>query len=133
MKQTDTQHGFIALMSVIIVSVILLLIATTLSLSGFYGRYDILDSELKERSTANAEACIDQAVLELANNPSFLGNATTTISGTYSCYIGLVDSSVAGKFTFKTRSMYQNMYTNVKVTVNSSTFDTISWEETTIF
>ena len=40
--------GFIALISAIVISVILLLIAANLSLTSFYGRSNILDSELKE-------------------------------------------------------------------------------------
>ena len=57
--------GFVALMSAIIISVILLLIITNLSLTAFYSRSDVLDSELKDRSSALAEACVDTAILKL--------------------------------------------------------------------
>ena len=50
MTSLRTKHrvynkGFVALTSVVIISAILLLVATSLSLSGFYGRFNILESE----------------------------------------------------------------------------------------
>jgi hypothetical protein len=126
-NKTQKKEGFVALISVVIISAILLLVAVTLSLSGYYGRYNILDSELKKRSVAIAEACVDTALLNLANNPSYTGNATTTI-GSDACYVGTVTG--AGTKTLKARSMYKNYYTDLKVVVNASTLSVVSWEET---
>ena len=60
------QKGFIALFSVIIISFILLFIAVTLNFSGFFGRFNVFDSELKSESDALAEACLESARLALA-------------------------------------------------------------------
>lgn len=65
------KRGFIALFSVIIITSALLLMATTLSFSGFMGRFNILDSELKEKSNALAEACIDEAILRVYENINY--------------------------------------------------------------
>ena len=121
------QKGFVALISAIVISVALLLIVAALSFSSFYGRYNILDAELKERSLGIAEACGDHALLELTNDPSYTGNATTTI-GSDSCYIGPVVVAGAQR-TFKTRSMYKNYYSNLEISFDTSTFSVLSWKE----
>ena len=121
-------HGFIALISVIIISAILIIMAASLSLNGFYGRFNILDSEFKERSSSIAESCVDTALLELANDPAYSGNATSTI-GSNSCYIGAISTSTPGKFIFETRGIYQNSYTNLKITANTSDLAVTSWQE----
>ena len=68
------QQGFIALMSAIIIATILLLVATTGGLTGIFARGDALDAELKARSVAAADACVDQALLALANDPGYTAN-----------------------------------------------------------
>lgn len=133
---TPSRHqGFVALISAIIISAVLLLIAAVLSFSGFYGRYNILDSDLKERSLSIAEACADTAYLQIVsdpNNAAGVFNATTTVGGDY-CYISARDTSVVGKVTYKTRSYYKDFYSNLKVTIATSTFSVVSWEEIATF
>jgi hypothetical protein len=123
--------GFIALMSVIIIMAILMLIVASTSLTGFFSRFNILDSELKERSSAIASACVDEALLQLANDSSWGGNATTTLPGGEQCYVGLVQNNVpaAGQKTLKTRAFYSNFYTNLKVTIDSASLSVLSWQE----
>ena len=58
--------GFIALFSVIIISFVLLLMTVTLNTSGLFGRFNIFDSENKERSANLAYACIESARLAIA-------------------------------------------------------------------
>ena len=132
-NSVNENRGFIALISVIVVSAILILIAVTLSLNQFYDRYNILESEYKERSTSLAEACVDNALLEIANDSGYTGNATSTINGTDQCYVGsIIPSSIE---IFKTRGIYQNSYTNLKIKVDTSggTLTVISWEEISTF
>lgn len=68
--------GFIALFSVIIISFVLVLVAITLSFTGFFTRFDILDSENKKRSESLADACIEQARLEIAQNSTYANSLT---------------------------------------------------------
>ena len=110
--------GFIALMSAILISAVLLLIATGGSLSGFYSRTTSLNSEYKERTYALADACVSQTLLALSQNPLYAGTATTTVSGTGVCFTGTITKS--GKapddlYTFKTRSYLGNSYTSFLV------------------
>lgn len=62
----NNPRGFIALFSVIIISFMLIIVAVTLSLSGFSGRFNVFDSESKERSNSLADACIESARLAIA-------------------------------------------------------------------
>ncbi len=66
-------EGFLALFSVVIISFILLSAAVTLNFSGFFGRFNILDSESKERSDNLANSCINQARLILVSQADFTG------------------------------------------------------------
>lgn len=127
MIEINVKKGFIALISVIIVSGILILVAITLSLEGFNTRNNILDSEMKERGANLAEACVDNTILKIINDPDFFGNSTTTIADG-NCFVGFITTTLGVK-TFKTRVNYKNFYTNFKISINSSDFSVISWEE----
>lgn len=124
-------RGFIALMSAIIISAILMMIVIQLSYSGFNSRYNILNSEYKEQGNALAEACVDHAFLELANNANYAGNSTTTIAGN-ECYIGAV-TAAGSQRTFKTRAIHKGTHTNLRVTVDTSNVTVVSWEELATF
>jgi len=126
-----TQKGFIALISAILISAALLLIASSLSFTSYYGRFNILDMELKLRSAALAEACADQSLLELTNNPAYTGNATTTVSSDL-CYISQI-TSFGTQRTFKARSMYKKYYTIYKITFETNGSRVLSWEEIPVF
>lgn len=134
-KKNPNKGGYIALVSAIIMSAIIMLVAVTASFKGFYGRYNILDSEYKDRSLALAEACADQTLLQLANNPSYGGDATTTIAGAGQCYVGVVQNNVPifGQKTFKTRAVFQNAHTNLEIVINASNIAIVSWKETPTF
>jgi len=133
------QRGFMALMSAIIISAILLLIAVSLSTTSFYDRSNILDFELKEKSSALAEACTDTAILRLTKNLSYVPsppfNFTTQTGGepiivdSDQCTIVSVDTF--GSHIIKTQAIFNNAYTNLRVIINPATFAVQSWEECT--
>lgn len=117
MKQ---QRGFIALISAIIISMILLLVITDASLTSFYGRFNVLDSEYKERSSALADACVDTLLLRLADGQ----NPTGTIAvGTDQCQI------VTSTNPYAIQAIYQNSYTNLQITLNNTSLAIVSWVE----
>src|ERR1035437_3862474 len=105
--------GFIALMSAIVMSAILLLIASTLSFTGFSGRLNILDSEYKEKSSALAEACMDTAILKIANNKDYIliaPNDHNILVGSDSCNIVSLSPNTPRIFpiTIKTQALVNN-------------------------
>jgi hypothetical protein len=124
-KQKD-EKGFIALISVIIVSAILMLVATTLSLGGFFTRFNVFNSEIKDRSNALAEACVDEAFIQTAKNPSYSGGDTLTFTDG-DCQISTFTPSTV--ITFKTKGRFQNSHTNFLISYNTASHSVISWEE----
>ena len=127
-KVYQNQDGFLALMSAIIIVLVLLMITSTLSLTGFFNRFNILDSESKERSFAAAEACGDVALLRLFSNPSYLGNNEVVDVGSDQCMVVSVTTSGSEK-TIMTKADINGSVTNIKIVVNSSDLSMISWEE----
>jgi hypothetical protein len=125
--KNNLSNGFIAITTTMILSVILLVVATSLSFSGFFTRYNILDSELKKISIALAEGCVDQALLKLATNSSFSFPETVNINEN-TCQIINISSSGYPK-TIKTRSEFKNYVTNLEVEVGSDTLNITKWEE----
>ncbi len=119
--------GFVALISAIIISVILLLIVTNVSLTGFYSRFNILDSELKERSLSLAEGCADTAILKLANNPSYSPTNEVVTIGADSCTIISITGSTTK--TILTKADFKNYITKLQITINTTTLAVNSWDE----
>lgn len=122
--------GFIALMSAIIISAILLIITVSLSYSSFFARYAILESEYKERSSALAEGNVDAALLKLASDPNYTGTETVIIGGASYTYRVMDSGSykiieTQGKFPDNINSAY----TALRVSVDAGTLAVISWVE----
>lgn len=121
-------RGFIALISAIIISAVLITITFTLSASSFFTRFNILSSEFKERSAALAEACGDIALLKLAQVPTYSGNETVTI-GSDTCSIFPIPPATGGQITVSAKAIFQRVVTNIKIVANTADLSIISWEE----
>lgn len=126
-KKGFIARGFIALMSAIIISAVLLVLAVTGSLTGYYSRTNALDSEYKEKSLALAEACASQALIELVRDSAYAGDSTTTVATGELCYIGTVSGTT--QKTFRTRGIYQNAYTNLEVGVSAQNLAIVAYRE----
>ena len=126
------QQGYIALMSVIVISVLLLSMTTSLGFSGFFSQFNILDFESKERGLALARACQSVAILNLAKGLTTTGNIAV---GDDVCTIISVekDSPTLGKTIIKTQGVFNKSYSNLKVIINNNNFNIISSEELTNF
>ena len=121
------QHGYIALISAIIIAAILVVISVSLSITGFLSRFDVVETEYKARSSALAEGCVNQALLNLAQGINGIATGTVPI-GTDSCTIISVVTA-AGQITIQTKGSYQEAVTNLQVVVNDWDFSIISWQE----
>ncbi len=128
------ENGFIALVSAIIMSAAILIIITALSLNGFYDRGNILDSELKERSLSHAEACIDYGIFLISTNVVHLSTTSMPV-GQYQCALGPIPGPTpySGVKIFYTQASTSNYFTTLKVSVDSGTFETTSYEEITTY
>ena len=124
-------NGFVALMSSIIISVILLLLIATTSLTGFYGRTNVSEYEFKEKSAALAEACVNYAILQLTIDGSYAGNESIPV-GDAGCQIRPIAISGANKI-IETQAIYQDSYTNLRVVANTATLSVVSYDEVSTF
>src|SRR3990167_10788444 len=70
MVKTDNE-GFIALISVIVITMILLGTTATLGMKGFLDRFNILEGEAKEISAGLASACVESARIKIARDPAY--------------------------------------------------------------
>ncbi len=123
--------GFVALLSAVIISAALLVLAISGNLAGFYHRFNVLDREEKAESFALAEACASVALLQLGENPDWAGNATSTV-GSDECYIGPVSHS-GTEALFETRGVYHHAYTTLQITFDTQTLSVVAWKEVPIF
>lgn len=126
------EQGYIALVSAIVISFLLITITVSLGLSGFFGRFDILDSESKERSSALTEACIDTAILKLAENINYSltpDDHAIPVEGD-TCNIVSISPNPTRTFpiTIQTQACINKSVTNLSVIIDSN-FDITSWEE----
>ena len=130
-----SDKGFIALMSAIIISFILIVITITLGMSSLFGRFNILDSESKERSYALAEACGDSAILEITYGTYSINkviNIGPTSYDTCTIVKTVADKPNVGESLIKTQSAINKAYTNLLITIDSD-YNVLIWEECTNF
>lgn len=120
--------GFIALISVIIISAILLLVATTLSFGGFFGRFSVLEHEFKKKSLSLAEACAEEAKIKLFKDNGYSGNEIVKI-GLESCEILSSSNPTGNPRDFDIKAIYKNSHTNIKISIDSLSGEITSWIE----
>jgi hypothetical protein len=116
------QRGFIALISSIIISSILLALATSLGASTFFTRFDVLNSEYKRISLGLAEACVNATLAKIGSDYDYTGNETISLGTGYGttlqCTIGtLTHTDSGGKRTFAiaTKASFKGAWSNVSV------------------
>jgi Tfp pilus assembly protein PilE len=126
-----TSRGFIALMSAIIISAVLLSIIATQSLAGLYERSNVLDAEFKSRSVATAFACAEQTFLLVGSDPSYTGVTKITLNAFDSCQAFITGDSTVKNIRIQATS--SAAVTNVQLSYNPITLSIISWQEIPVF
>lgn len=123
----NRHQGFIALMSAVIISAVLLLTAVTGGLSGIFARSNILDAELKSRSRAAADACLDQAMLLVTNDTSYTGSEYQRFNDLDGCELTV--SGAAPTKSITTQGSSTKAITNLSATFDTTTHDLTSLAE----
>lgn len=126
---TNQSSGFILLMTSIVISAILVAVVFSLSFSGFFIRFNLLDSYNKEASLNLANACGEIAVLELIKDSNYSGNKTYTISGD-SCGVLLISPS---SFEIKTTAVKYGAVSNLVINLDPTTLAITRWREVGTF
>ncbi|OGN03956.1 MAG: hypothetical protein A2831_00095 [Candidatus Yanofskybacteria bacterium RIFCSPHIGHO2_01_FULL_44_17] len=134
----NSQDGFVALISAIIIGAVLVAITFALGFSSFISRANILDVEFKEKSIGLAEACVDAAIILLQGNSGYVPVAPPgdlIPVGSDSCYVWSVDG-VSWPKTIRVQAKYplvsnKSAYTNLEVVVSTLADEVVvnSWKE----
>jgi hypothetical protein len=126
MKQHfNKSGGYIALLSAIIISAMLLVLSVSLSQGGYFMRFNTLNTEYKKISMGLAESCINAALLRIAHDYSYIlpSSDETVAVGSETCEIVSISHGVETVGHQKdiivvVRSEYQGAWSNLKVKVN---------------
>ena len=122
-----TQRGFVALMSVIIISAILLLYVFGLGASSFFARFDSLDSENQRIALGKAESCAQAALLKIAQGGSVAEQEVTVSNGTCKICPGTDATHLV------VRAKHNGAFSNIRATVAvvSGVYSITNWSEDT--
>jgi len=128
MKRDTTTSGFIALISILIVSAVLL--ATTLGLAqfGLANRFFIMHLEQKAASEKLAEGCVQMARIKVYNDPSYTVSSRDIDIADKTCTIHSITNSGSAS-TIKVRAMEGESISNLCVVVNNTNGSFTSWKE----
>lgn len=121
------QQGYIALITSIIISALLLILISCASLSSFYSAENILAKTQKQESSDLAFSCLNMALLRLASDSSWLGAETWKVADKL-CHITQVSLS-NNNFVFILQVRVNNSFTTLKANVQKSNLEINSIEE----
>jgi hypothetical protein len=128
--------GYIALISVVIISLLLITVTAALSCSNYFSRLNILENEFKVRSGDLANACVNYARARLMQDPlNYAGNELSVPVGADICSVLAVSpAGTAWPKTVKTKGVYpggqtEQSQTNLTVILNGD-YSLSSWQET---
>jgi hypothetical protein len=126
----SSRSGYIAVISAVIITTIVIVIALVFSSGNFLGRFDTLGFETKDAARKVAEGCLEHAKLQLALG-SYEGNETISV-GTEACDILPIEISGFDKIIKATATVMERT-ANLELTVDGATLENISLEEVGVF
>lgn len=124
------RDGYIAVITAIIITTVVIVMALASSSGSFLGRFDTLGFETKDAARKAAEGCLEHAKLQLALG-SYGGSETVEV-GDETCDILPIESSGNNK-VIKTAAKVFERTVNLKLTVDGSTLENVSLEEVDSF
>lgn len=106
--------GYIALLSTVIISAVLLSMTVGAGQSGWYTRFVVLGAEAKLQSKIVASGCIEEALAKLMIDLDWSGDATSTY-GVGTCYVYPVQINYPQNqiVTIRVRGEVQGAFTNI--------------------
>lgn len=131
-QNRSKQKGFVALMTALIVSVSLLILVLAVGFESYYTRFSIFESDLKEKSIYLAEACVQEAILELSKDSGFSGGGSAKNLASGQCIIDAVTVSGTNERLIEVTASSSEAFTHLEVEVDISSAPDISitrWQE----
>lgn len=123
--------GYIAITSAIIITILVISVILTTSSTGYFARFNILGTVIKEESHALANACADTALLNIALDINYAGDETVNVVDS-TCLIMAIETSGDQK-TIKTQGITGDKITNLRIILNTTDFTVVSWGEVVSF
>jgi hypothetical protein len=136
-RYRNGKKGFIALISVIMVSAVLTAVVAAISATSFNTRFNMMDQENKKAGIALAKACVQRVLIEAAKKSRYESiyetNGFEIISDGKVCRFCVRKEANSLEFAIGSRAEYRETYTNLSVTVildkTEKNFNVISWKE----
>lgn len=131
------EQGFVALLSVIIISAVILMYLFTIGLASFLNRIDTLGAENKRVSLGLAEACVNASMLRVAQSAPANNVCINTMGGTCGgtdpqlvCKICTTVSG-GGYATTTVHALWRGAYSTVQATFDTAagSYKTVDWRE----
>ncbi len=137
MRRPPSQRGFIALLSVSIISAILMLYIFTIGVASFFNRIDTLEAENKRVSLGLAEACINASMLRVAQNIPTNNLCIPTMGGTCGgtdaqLVCKICTTSAGGGFATTTvRAVWRGSYSTIQASFDTlpGSYKIVDWRE----
>lgn len=126
-------RGYIALISVLIISAVLILIAVSIVQLGIGGTKMAIQENQSLESDYVAQACAEEALIKLVESATYSGNEIITINGN-TCQILPLEGSGSNK-VIKISTMTHNQTKRLKIETNQlrPTIGIASWQEVSSF
>jgi hypothetical protein len=126
------ERGFIALISVLMLSVILLAAVISLAQYGIVSRYGLLTLEHKEISQARARACIQVARIAIVNDPDFeVADKPVAFEDSW-CEIVSIDAG-GGTSVVQVSASSSGATTNLEAVIDAASGDVTGVQEKVAF
>lgn len=119
----DNEQGFVALISTIIITALLLILVVSLSTAAFALSSSGIEAADMVRARAVAQSCGRLTLLRLAADPKFTGNSTIYIYG-HQCKVGAIDFS-GDSLKFQTSVVVSHAVAGVEFLVNKDLLEII--------
>lgn len=124
------KKGYVLLLTVLVVSAFSLAIGVFVLSSGIYNTQNSVKADNMYRSLSMAEACAEDALMEIRNNPVlYASTSTITINDDVCTY--RISNQGTNRRRVETESNADGMMTKFLIIANlvSTTLDIESWEE----
>lgn len=134
MSDNNRNSGFIAIISVIILSAVILLVSIGVSLRSISAGDSASGGEFSSRALALAEACAEHASLRLANNLSYAGNENIIVEGSDSCTVLPTEGTGNINRVIKAEAMVRGYKRRIRVDIAQvRPYALVSWREVSHF
>lgn len=124
------EHGYIALISVLIIGAASLTIATTLLITGADAQQENIARQQSMKARNAAAGCIEEALQQVHDNTAFTATNTAVVIADTTCNYTVTNTGSTTR-TITSTSTNGNVVRKIQVyvTINASSLSISSWQE----